>query len=65
MINQGMIIIWFGGVNGLHGRYDPYGRSKPNDWKKGDVLLIDNRLVLHARRSFSGPRRILASISPR
>ena len=33
-------------------------------WQKGDVLLIDNQLVLHARRSFSGPRRILASISP-
>jgi len=33
-------------------------------WKKGDVLMIDNRLVLHSRRPFSGPRRILATISP-
>ena len=33
-------------------------------WKKGDVLLIDNQLVLHARRPFFGKRRILASISP-
>lgn len=40
MINQGMIIIWVGGVNGLHGRYDPYGRSKPNDWKIGDVISL-------------------------
>ena len=32
-------------------------------WQKGDVLLIDNRLVLHARRPFTGPRRILASIA--
>ena len=33
-------------------------------WQKGDVLCIDNHLVLHARHSFSGPRRILATISP-
>ena len=33
-------------------------------WKKGDVLFIDNSLVLHARRPFSGERRILATISP-
>ena len=32
-------------------------------WEKGDVLMIDNRLVLHARRPFTGPRRILASIA--
>ncbi len=33
------------------------------EWKKGDVLLIDNALVMHSRRPFSGPRRILASIA--
>ena len=32
-------------------------------WEKGDVLMIDNRLVLHARRPFTGSRRILASIA--
>ena len=32
-------------------------------WKKGDVLLIDNALVMHSRRPFEGPRRILASIA--
>ena len=26
---------------------------------KGDVLLIDNKLVLHSRRPFAGPRKIL------
>ncbi|CAF1211162.1 unnamed protein product [Rotaria sordida] len=31
-------------------------------WKKGDVLLIDNRQVLHARKSFEPPRRILAAL---
>lgn len=31
-------------------------------WQKGDVLLIDNWAVLHARRSFNPPRRVLASL---
>ncbi|MEE2752170.1 MAG: TauD/TfdA family dioxygenase [Myxococcota bacterium] len=32
-------------------------------WQQGDVLVIDNALVMHSRRPFSGPRRILASIA--
>lgn len=31
-------------------------------WKKGDILLIDNWTVLHSRRSFNPPRRVLASL---
>ncbi|KAJ8510206.1 hypothetical protein OPV22_000640 [Ensete ventricosum] len=31
-------------------------------WKKGDILLLDNLAVLHSRRSFDPPRRILASL---
>ncbi|KAI4355581.1 hypothetical protein L6164_004339 [Bauhinia variegata] len=31
-------------------------------WQKGDVLLIDNWAVLHSRRSFNPPRRVLASL---
>ncbi|KAK9101202.1 hypothetical protein Scep_024632 [Stephania cephalantha] len=31
-------------------------------WKKGDVLLVDNWAVLHSRRPFEPPRRILASL---
>ncbi|CEM24473.1 unnamed protein product [Vitrella brassicaformis CCMP3155] len=31
-------------------------------WHKGDVLLVDNYAVMHARRSFVPPRRILASL---
>ncbi|WVZ72641.1 hypothetical protein U9M48_021066 [Paspalum notatum var. saurae] len=31
-------------------------------WRRGDILLIDNWAVLHSRRSFEPPRRILASL---
>ncbi|XP_059643928.1 clavaminate synthase-like protein At3g21360 [Cornus florida] len=31
-------------------------------WRKGDVLLLDNLAVLHSRRSFDPPRRVLASL---
>ncbi|RLN24312.1 clavaminate synthase-like protein [Panicum miliaceum] len=31
-------------------------------WQHGDILLIDNWAVLHSRRSFEPPRRILASL---
>lgn len=30
------------------------------DWKSGDVMMIDNLQVLHARREFVPPRRVLA-----
>lgn len=32
-------------------------------WRAGDILLLDNRTVMHARRPFEGPRRILASLA--
>ena len=32
-------------------------------WQRGDLLIIDNALVMHSRRPFTGPRRILASIA--
>ena len=31
-------------------------------WQPGDVALIDNFLVMHGRRPFSGERRVLASL---
>lgn len=31
-------------------------------WKKGDVALVDNRVVMHGRRIFSGTRKVLASL---
>ena len=32
------------------------------EWQTRDVALLDNYLVMHARRSFDGPRRVLASL---
>ncbi|KAJ3130649.1 hypothetical protein HK100_007765 [Physocladia obscura] len=31
-------------------------------WREGDVLLVDNYLVAHQRRAYSGPRRVYASL---
>jgi alpha-ketoglutarate-dependent taurine dioxygenase len=31
-------------------------------WERGDVVLIDNWITMHARNPFSGPRKILAAI---
>jgi alpha-ketoglutarate-dependent taurine dioxygenase len=33
------------------------------DWRAGDLLLIDNVLVGHGRRPFTGPRRVLVAMS--
>lgn len=32
------------------------------NWQPGDVALLDNYLVMHARRQFEGKRRVLASV---
>lgn len=32
------------------------------NWQAKDVALLDNYLVMHARRDFDGPRRVLASL---
>lgn len=32
-------------------------------WQVGDVAIVDNRLVMHARRPFNGQRRVLASLA--
>ncbi|HKT00661.1 MAG TPA: TauD/TfdA family dioxygenase [Rugosimonospora sp.] len=32
-------------------------------WRAGDLLLIDNMLLAHGRRPFTGPRRILVAMS--
>jgi len=32
-------------------------------WKKGDIFAINNRLAMHSRNSFTGPRRVYAAMS--
>jgi alpha-ketoglutarate-dependent taurine dioxygenase len=32
-------------------------------WQPKDAIYIDNRAVMHSRRTFEPPRRILASIA--
>lgn len=32
-------------------------------WREGDILMLDNMLVAHARSPFSGPRKILVGMS--
>lgn len=32
-------------------------------WQKGDILLLDNMQIAHARNPFTGPRRILTGMS--
>ena len=33
-----------------------------HDWKAGDIMALNNRLVMHSRNPFEGKRRVLASI---
>jgi hypothetical protein len=33
------------------------------DWRLGDLMLIDNVLVGHGRRPFTGARRVLVAMS--
>jgi hypothetical protein len=32
-------------------------------WQTGDAVLIDNTIAMHARRTFRGPRKVLASLA--
>ena len=32
-------------------------------WQSGDAVLIDNRVAMHARRSFTGKRKVVASLA--
>lgn len=32
-------------------------------WQRGDVLLLDNRVVMHSRNSFTGARTVLAALA--
>ena len=32
-------------------------------WQPGDAVLIDNTVAMHARRTFRGKRKVLASLA--
>ena len=34
-----------------------------HNWQVGDVVIVDNRVTMHARRSFVGTRKVLASLA--
>lgn len=46
----------------LHVRRVLWEHAAVFDWQQGDVLLIDNRAVGHARLPYGGPRRVLAML---
>jgi hypothetical protein len=33
------------------------------NWQAGDVVIVDNMVTMHARRTFSGTRKVLASLA--
>jgi len=39
------------------------GKTVQFDWRKGDILVVDNMLVAHGRQRYSGPRRILLKMA--
>jgi alpha-ketoglutarate-dependent taurine dioxygenase len=45
----------------IRGVYDEESVGFP--WEKGDLLMVDNMLVAHGRRPFSGARRILVAMA--
>ena len=40
--------------------YSPFEIAFP--WQKGDIMLLDNVLVAHARNAFTGPRKLLVAL---
>ena len=34
-----------------------------HQWQAGDMVLLDNRVAMHARRPFEGTRKVLASLA--
>jgi hypothetical protein len=39
------------------------GAMRRFDWRRGDLLAVDNVLTVHAREPFTGPRRVLVSMA--
>jgi alpha-ketoglutarate-dependent taurine dioxygenase len=51
------------GEYAVHVRDQGLAAAVDVDWREGDVLLIDNVLVGHGRRPFTGQRRVLVAMS--
>lgn len=47
-------------VDEMRRLYEAHAKSFP--WQQGDILMLDNMLVAHARRPFSGPRQVLVTM---
>ena len=45
-----------------HVRQVLWSHTRLFDWRRGDVLLLDNLRVGHGRQPYKGPRRILAAL---
>ncbi|XP_020915920.1 uncharacterized protein LOC110253358 [Exaiptasia diaphana] len=46
-----------------HVRSADWSNAVGFDWKKGDVIVIDNLAAKHARLSYTGPRKLLVSLT--
>ncbi len=52
------------GMAELHPIYDALDRNTTSfPWQRGDVLVLDNRIVAHGRNPFTPPRRVLVSLA--
>ena len=47
----------------IHVRDQGLASAVDVDWRAGDLMVIDNVLVAHGRRPFTGPRRVLVAMS--
>jgi alpha-ketoglutarate-dependent taurine dioxygenase len=48
-------------IDELRGAYE--AETVGFDWQRGDLLVVENMLVAHAREPFTGPRRILVAMA--
>jgi alpha-ketoglutarate-dependent taurine dioxygenase len=48
-------------LNGIRAAYDEV--TFHFDWRKDDIVLLDNMLYTHGRQPYSGPRKILVGMA--